>query len=161
MKNPRSLLPILGLTNLGRTLLGEKGTKSLVGLRWTWARFWNVNSVDDSLLWGAMILKVDVMHMLVKTLCTCSCSMVLMMHVSMTRLPTWWVSDCEGSHRQREKVCVASCILITKIPSAPLVAITWLQHTWCPRFRRGTFGYGMTTSPTREVEYEYRAFMRM
>jgi hypothetical protein len=27
------LLPMLGLTNLGRTLLGEKGTKSLVGLR--------------------------------------------------------------------------------------------------------------------------------
>jgi hypothetical protein len=31
MENPRSLLPILGLTNLGRTLLGEKGTKSPVG----------------------------------------------------------------------------------------------------------------------------------
>jgi hypothetical protein len=27
MENPRSLLPILGLTNLGRTLLGEKGTQ--------------------------------------------------------------------------------------------------------------------------------------
>jgi hypothetical protein len=27
------LLPILGLTNLGRTLLGEKGTKSPVGLQ--------------------------------------------------------------------------------------------------------------------------------
>jgi hypothetical protein len=44
MENPWSLLPILGLTNLGRTLLGEKGTKSPVGLRWTWARFWTVNS---------------------------------------------------------------------------------------------------------------------
>jgi hypothetical protein len=43
MENPRSLLPILGFTNLGRTLLGEKGTKSPVGLRWTWARFWTVN----------------------------------------------------------------------------------------------------------------------
>jgi hypothetical protein len=43
MENPRSLLSILGLTNLGRTLLGEKGTKSLVGLRWTWAQFWTVN----------------------------------------------------------------------------------------------------------------------
>jgi hypothetical protein len=29
MENPRSLLPILGLTNLGRTLLGEKVTKRL------------------------------------------------------------------------------------------------------------------------------------
>jgi hypothetical protein len=44
MENPRSLLPILGLTNLGRTLLGEKGTKSPVGLPWTWARFWTVNN---------------------------------------------------------------------------------------------------------------------
>jgi hypothetical protein len=43
MENPRSFLPILGLKNLGRTLLGEKGTKSLVGLRWTWARFWTVS----------------------------------------------------------------------------------------------------------------------
>jgi hypothetical protein len=33
-----------------------------------------------------MILKVDAMHMLVKTLCTCSCGMVLMMHVRTTRL---------------------------------------------------------------------------
>jgi hypothetical protein len=85
--------------------------------------------------------------MLVKTLCTCSCGMVLMMHVRKTRLPIWWVSDCEGNHRQ--------------IPSALLVAVTWLQHTWRPRFRRGTFGYRRTTSPTREVEYEYRVFMRM
>jgi hypothetical protein len=100
------------------------------------------------------------MHMLVKTLCTCSCGMVLMMHVRMTPLPIWWVSDCEGSHRQRW-ICVASRILTTKIPSALLMAITWLQRTWCPRFRRGTFGYGITTSPTREVEYEYRVFMRM
>jgi hypothetical protein len=28
MDSLRSLLPILGLTNLGKTLLGEKGTKS-------------------------------------------------------------------------------------------------------------------------------------
>jgi hypothetical protein len=33
MENPKSLLLILGLTNLGRALLGEKGTKSPVGLR--------------------------------------------------------------------------------------------------------------------------------
>jgi hypothetical protein len=56
---------------------------------------------------------------------------------------------------------VASRILTTKIPSALLVAVVWLQHTRCPRFRRGTFGYGITTSPTREVEYEYGVFMRM
>jgi hypothetical protein len=34
-----------------------------------------------------MILKVDVMHMLVKTLCTCSCGVVLMMHIRTTLLP--------------------------------------------------------------------------
>jgi hypothetical protein len=33
IENLGGLLPILGLTNLGRTLLGEKGTKSPVGLR--------------------------------------------------------------------------------------------------------------------------------
>jgi hypothetical protein len=46
-----------------------------------------------------------------------------------------------------ENVRVASRILTTRIPSALLVAVMWLQHTWCPRFRRGTFGYGTTTSP--------------
>jgi hypothetical protein len=61
----------------------------------------------------------------------------------------------------REGIWVASRFLTTKIPSALLVTITWLQHTWCPRFRRGTFGYGIITSPTREVEYEYGVFMRM
>jgi hypothetical protein len=44
---------------------------------------------------------------------------------------------------------VASRILTTKIPCVPLVTITWLQQTWCPRFRRGTFGYGITTSPNK------------
>jgi hypothetical protein len=43
IENLGGLLLILGLTNLGVTLLGEKGTKSPVGLRWTWARFWTVN----------------------------------------------------------------------------------------------------------------------
>jgi hypothetical protein len=33
IENLSGLLPILGLTNLGRTLLGEEGTKSPVGLR--------------------------------------------------------------------------------------------------------------------------------
>jgi hypothetical protein len=32
IENLSGLLPILGLTNLGRTVLGEKGTKSPVGL---------------------------------------------------------------------------------------------------------------------------------
>jgi hypothetical protein len=61
----------------------------------------------------------------------------------------------------RERIGVASRLLTTKIPSALLVAVVWLQHTRCPRFRRGTFGYGITTSPTREEEYEYGVFMRM
>jgi hypothetical protein len=118
---------------------------------WIWG-------VDILLFQGAIIFKVDAMRMLVKTLCTCSCSTVLMMHVRMTRLP-WWVSDCKGNHRQRQ-ICVASRIPTIKIPSALLVAVVWLQHTRCPRFHRGTFGYGITTSSTREIEYEYRVFMR-
>jgi hypothetical protein len=56
---------------------------------------------------------------------------------------------------------VASHFLTTKIPRALLVAVVWLQDTRCSRFRRGTFGYGKTTSPTREVEYEYGVSMQM
>jgi uncharacterized membrane protein YesL len=47
---------------------------------------------------SAILFKVDAMHMLVKTLCTCSCGMVLMMHVRMIRLPIC-VSDCKGNQR--------------------------------------------------------------
>jgi hypothetical protein len=88
--------------------------------------------------------------------CTCLRSRCTLM----TRLPKWWVSDGEGNHRQR-RIWLASRFLTTKMPSAPLVAVVWLQHTQCPRFRRGTFGYGITTSPTREAEYEYGVFMQM
>jgi hypothetical protein len=49
----------------------------------------------------------------------------------------------------RERVCVTSCYLTTKVPSAPLVAVGWLQHTRYPRFRRGTFDYGVTTSQNK------------
>jgi hypothetical protein len=59
----------------------------------------------------------------------------------------------------KRSVCVVSRILTTKIPSAPLGAITWLQHTWCPRFRRGTIGYGITPHQNiREIEYEHWNF---
>jgi hypothetical protein len=61
-----------------------------------------------------------------------------------------------------EGVCVASCILTTMIPSAHLVAVMWLQRTWCPRFRRGTFGYGTTTSPNiREISMSREVSMRV
>jgi hypothetical protein len=53
-----------------------------------------------------------------------------------------------------EGVCVASRILTTKIPSALLVAIIWLQRIWRPRFRHVTFRYGMTTSPNTRIEWE-------
>jgi hypothetical protein len=49
----------------------------------------------------------------------------------------------------REGFWIASRLLTTKIPSALLVAVGWLQHTRYPRFRSGTFGYGITTSPSR------------
>jgi hypothetical protein len=54
--------------------------------------------------------------------------------------------------KSRERICVTSCYPTTKIPSALLVAVVWLQHARYPRFRRGTFDYVVTTSPTREVE---------
>jgi hypothetical protein len=50
-------------------------------------------------------LKVGVMHMLMKTRCTCSCGMALVMQFSMTRFPTSWNSDCKGNHRQRKGMC--------------------------------------------------------
>jgi hypothetical protein len=54
-----------------------------------------------------------------------------------------------------------SCYLTTKIPSALLVAVVWLQHTRYPRFRRGTFDYGVTTSPNKRGRVRVRSFMRM
>jgi hypothetical protein len=59
------------------------------------------------------------------------------------------------------KICVTSCYLTTKIPSALLVAVVWLQHTRYPRFRRGTFGYEVTTSPNKRGRVRVRNFMRM
>jgi hypothetical protein len=61
-----------------------------------------------------------------------------------------------------EGVCVVSRILTTKILSALLVAVMWLQRTWCPRFRRSTFGYGTTISPNiREISMSKEVSMRM
>jgi hypothetical protein len=91
--------------------------------------------------------------------CVCLCSMVLMMHVRMTWLPMC-VSDGKGN-QIREEICVMSCYLTTKIPSALLVAVVWLQHTRYPRFRRGTFDYGVTTSPNKRGRVGVRGFMRM
>jgi hypothetical protein len=63
----------------------------------------------------------------------------------------------------KRSVCVVSRILTTKIPSAPLGVITWLQHTWCPRFRRGTIGYGITPHQNiREIRvWALKSFMSM
>jgi hypothetical protein len=58
----------------------------------------------------------------------------------------------------RERICVASRSLTTKIPSVLLVAVMWLQHTWCPRFRRGTFGNGITTSPIKRGRVWVQSF---
>jgi hypothetical protein len=182
------------------------------------------------------------MRMLVKTLCTCSCDMVLMMHIRMTWLPVWWVSDFKGNHRKERDLSgellshkskyyngrdadevlrvpernvereMSGCLTmrsleaggnlskraaspaigrdtclalitggphqhrkprhrvrrrwagdiikpaLTKIPSALLVAFGWLQHIWCPRFRRGTFGYGITSSPIKRGRVAVRSF---
>jgi hypothetical protein len=53
-----------------------------------------------------------------------------------------------------------SCYLTTKIPSALLVAVGWLQHTRHPRFRRGTLDYGVTTSPNEVRGTEFHANAR-
>jgi hypothetical protein len=58
----------------------------------------------------------------------------------------------------REGIWMANRSLTTKIHSALLVAVGWLQHTRCPRFRRGTFGYGTTTSPIQRGKAEVRSF---
>jgi hypothetical protein len=59
------------------------------------------------------------------------------------------------------RIRVTSCYLTTKIPSALLVAVGWLQHTRYPRFRRGTLDYGVTTSPNERGRVGVRSFMRM
>jgi hypothetical protein len=86
--------------------------------------------------------------------CICLCGMTLMMHIGMTRLPTC-VSGCKGN-QSRERICVTSCYFTPKIPSALLVAVVWLQHTWYPRSRRGTFDYGVTTSPNKRGRVRVR-----
>jgi hypothetical protein len=58
----------------------------------------------------------------------------------------------------RERICVTSCYLTTKIPSALLVAVVWLQHTRYPRFRRGTFDYGVTTSSNKRGRVGVRSY---
>jgi hypothetical protein len=85
--------------------------------------------------------------------------MVLMMHVRTTRLPIC-VSDGKGN-QFREEIYVTSCYLTTKIPSALLVAVVWLQHTRYLRFRRGTFDYEVTTSPNKRGKVRVWSFMRM
>jgi hypothetical protein len=54
-----------------------------------------------------------------------------------------------------ERIYVTSCYLTTKIPSVLLVAVVWLQRTRYPRFRRGTFDYGVTTSPNKRGRVRY------
>jgi hypothetical protein len=107
--------------------------------------------------WQLVVLKVQYLSKLMQ--CICLCGMVLMMHVRMTRLPIC-VSDCKGN-QSRVRICVTSCYLTTKIPSALLVAVLWLQHTRYPRFRRDTFDYGVTTSSNKRGRVGVRSFMRM
>jgi hypothetical protein len=107
--------------------------------------------------WQLIVLKVQYFSKLMR--CICLCGIVLMMHVIMTRLPIC-VSDCNGN-QSRERICVTRCYLTTKIPSALLVAVVWLQHTRYPRFRRGTFHYGVTTSPNKRGRVGGRSFMWM
>jgi hypothetical protein len=45
--------------------------------------------------WQLVVLNVQYFSKLLQ--CICLCGMVLMMHVRMTRLPIWWVSDWKGN----------------------------------------------------------------
>jgi hypothetical protein len=91
-------------------------------------------------------LKSDVMHMFMETRCICSCSRCLWCMLAWLCYPPNELV-IERTITRWEGVCVASRILTTKIPSALPMAIMWLQRTWRPRFRHGTFSCGMTTSP--------------
>jgi hypothetical protein len=53
-----------------------------------------------------------------------------------------------------EGVCVASRDSHNQDTSALLVAIMWLQRTWRPRFRHGTFSYEITMSPNTKDRVE-------
>jgi hypothetical protein len=61
--------------------------------------------------------------MFMKTWCTISCGIVLMMPVSMAWLPTNWVTILV----LRRSICVASRLLMPMIPSMLLVVVIWLQ----------------------------------
>jgi hypothetical protein len=91
--------------------------------------------------------KSDVMHMFMETWCICSRSRCLWCMLAWLGYPPNELA-IERTITGWEGVCVwRVAILTTKIPSALLVAIMWLQRTWRPRFRHGTFSYGITTSP--------------
>jgi hypothetical protein len=83
-----------------------------------------------------------------------------MMHVRTTRLPICFLVIGRAIN-SRGRICVMSCYLTTKIPSALLVVVGRLQHTRYPRFHRGTFDYGVTTSPNKRGKVRARSFMRM
>jgi hypothetical protein len=97
--------------------------------------------------------KSDVMHMFTKTRCTYSCSRCLWCMLAWLGYPQNEIA-IERTITSWEGVCVASRILTIKIPSAPLVAIMWLQRTWHPWFRHGTFSYEITTSPNTKDRVE-------
>jgi hypothetical protein len=101
--------------------------------------------------WQLIVLKVQYFSKLMRCIC-------LWRHYAHARAV--WCSWCTlewlgypcalviaRAIKGRERICVTSCYLTTKIPSAPLVVVVRLQHTRYPRFRRGTFGYGITLPP--------------
>jgi hypothetical protein len=92
--------------------------------------------------------------MFMETRCICSCSRCLWCMLAWLGFPQNELV-IERTITGWEGVCVwRVAILTTKIPSALLVAIMWLQCAWRPRFRHDTFSYGITTSPTQRIEWE-------
>jgi hypothetical protein len=111
--------------------------------------------------YGAVLFKIDVMHMFMRH--DACAHVVWCLWCTLARLG-YPQNELvvERTITDWEEVCVASRILTTMIPSADLEAVIWLQRTWCPRFCRGTFGYGTTASPNiREISMSREASMRM
>jgi hypothetical protein len=118
----------------------------------TFTYFANFEVFDNSLFWKCNTFQ---------SWCNAYACAVWCSRCTLERLSYPYVLIIGRAINSRERICVTSCYLTTKIPSALLVAVVWLQHTRYPRFRRGTFDYGVTTSPNKRGRVGVRNFMRM
>jgi hypothetical protein len=124
-------------------------------LAYTFTYFANLGFWTTHCFESAILFKVDAMHILwrhyahVRAVWCSWCTLGWLV----THMSQW----LQGQSKV-ERICVTSCYLTTKIPSALLVAVGWLQDTRYPRFHRRTFGYGVTTSPIQRGKAKVRSF---